>query len=159
MRAHRFASWSLIAAVLAAFMLATPDLVAKPRPEYDASAPAANAPKHPFLARPADRARIRAGSEVQVDDATGLPTFLWAAPDPDAAPGSGAAAAARAAESHEQAARRHLAKFASLYDLADDEVAGAVLSQVHDTGSGVVIVTFRQEIGGVPVLRDEIRLA
>src|SRR4030095_5037058 len=57
------------------------------------------------------------------------------------------------------AARRHLAESAALYALAPSDIAAARLAYVHNTGRGVVIAKFRQELDGVEVFRYELSVA
>jgi large repetitive protein len=61
--------------------------------------------------------------------------------------------------SAENAARAHLLDLAPLWGLDERDVAGARLVHVHDTGKGAIVVQIRQEAFGVPVFRDEIRVA
>ena len=84
-----------------------------------------------------------------------LPTFLWATGG-DAAAGLPAAAAGRRLTAAE-AARAHLGRVAPFYRLDRDDVREAALRNVHDTGRGGVIATFRQVIDGVEVFRDEMK--
>ncbi len=59
----------------------------------------------------------------------------------------------------EQAARRHLLRYAELYQSSPTHLSEARVSGVHDLGDGsAVIVSFQQEVAGVPVFRDELRV-
>ena len=127
-------------------------LFAGTRPEFDAAAPAdSRAARVPFEPGPAERAKLRPGLPVQADERLGLPTFLWAARGP--------ALRSLGALQAEGAARQHLADYASFYGLAPDEVAGAVVRHVHDTGRGLVIVKLKQVVDGIDVFRDELNVA
>jgi hypothetical protein len=59
----------------------------------------------------------------------------------------------------EGAARAHLLDFAPIWGLTEEDALSAPLVQVHDTGAGPIVVQLRQEAFGVPVFRDEIRIA
>jgi hypothetical protein len=144
-----------IATLFALFALAGA-AVAGPLPEFDAST----------LARPSDaslaRSRaaaaepaIRSLARVQsTDERYGLPSFVWAHRRP-AAP---AAARPRPGRTLDQAARAHLSDLAPLYRLRRDDVLGAKLQRLHDTGRGPIIASYRQEIDGIEVFRDEIKV-
>ncbi|HET9481500.1 MAG TPA: hypothetical protein VFP98_07085, partial [Candidatus Polarisedimenticolia bacterium] len=70
-----------------------------------------------------------------------------------------AEAAALSALGAEGAARRHLKERAADYRLRDEEVLEAIVDSTHDTGRGAIIVTFRRQVDGVDVFRDEMRFA
>jgi hypothetical protein len=58
-----------------------------------------------------------------------------------------------------QAARRHLVAHASLYRTTAGHLAEARVAHVHDLGDGgAVIVSFQQDVKGVRVFRDEVRV-
>jgi hypothetical protein len=71
------------------------------------------------------------------------------------APQAAGTAAAKPARTAEQAARTHLSQVASLYRLNADDVTGAVLHDLHDTGRGGIIARFRQSVNGIEVFREE----
>jgi len=98
---------------------------------------------------------VSPGSEVRMEERFGLPTFLWAAPPRPAV----AASLSRGGLSAAEAARLHLAEYAPVYGLDSAESRTLLLDNLHDTGRGAIIATFRQEIGGIEVFRDRMRLA
>src|SRR5262245_16558010 len=106
-----------------------------------------------FSPRESDRALIQTGSQVEVDDRLGLPTFVWASRR-----GGPGITFTKGVGREEQAARRHLGDYASLYRLGPDDAQAAVVSSIHNTGQGAVIVAFRQVVGNIDVFRDEIRI-
>jgi len=129
-------------------------------PNYDESA-TAKRPVHASTAAASHEASlkssglVRPGSEVRMEERFGLPTFLWAAPPwPEIA-----ASLSRGGITAEEAARLHLAEYAPMYGLESGESRTLKLDHVHDTGRGAIIATFRQEIGGIEVFRDRMRLA
>ncbi len=130
--------------------------LARNLPNYDAAGLPKKAHRASFSPSERDRAKIRPGTEVQTDERLGLPTFLWTA---RREAGAGHPLSSLAGLRPEDAARRHLAEYASLYDLDAGEVRAAVLGSVHDTGEGVIIVTFHQAVDGIEVFRDEIKIA
>ena len=97
---------------------------------------------------------VRSDRPLQTHEIFGLPTFLWASE----AARAGDESPRRQGLSPEAAAREHLGRFASLYDLEPGEAASVDLASIHDTGRGAVIVSFRQRVNGVPVFRDEIKM-
>lgn len=80
-------------------------------------------------------------------DAAGVPSFTWAE---------------RGLVSDqfepELAAREHLARMAPKYGFEAADVDRLALIRVHDIGVGAIIVSFRGEVGGLPVFRDEFRV-
>jgi len=80
----------------------------------------------------------------------GVPTFVWAP--------KGAAAPQVAGLTRESAARAHLAEYAELYHLSPAALETAEVAQVHDTGRGGIIVTFRQRVDGVEVYRNDLKV-
>jgi MYXO-CTERM domain-containing protein len=88
---------------------------------------------------------------ASVDAQRGVPTFLWAAR------GQGGVAAITAV-SPEAAARQHLARHASRYGLSQEAIDTAVVTQVHDTGRGGIIVVLRQRPGGIEVFHDDVKV-
>jgi MYXO-CTERM domain-containing protein len=102
-------------------------------------------------------------SPVHMDAKLGVPSFMWA--QPGAAPGAVAArttapaSAVAVAKGPVEAARAHLGGAAAAYGLVAADVAKAVVTKVHDTGRGPIIVTFRQYPGGLEVFREEASVA
>ena len=96
-------------------------------------------------------ALIRPGSVTQTDPRFGVPTVLWAH-----AAASASAAAAGTAHPELAASRTTLASYAALYHLADADVAGAVVSGVHDLGTGPILVEYRAPLGGIEVFGEQL---
>jgi len=111
----------------------------------------------------AGRARSLAANSasIPVEPRLRVPTFVWAqrpeqalsAVANDAAKGT-----PRKGKKEEAAARAHLGRNASLYqlDLADIDAASAVMT--HNTGRGPVIVKLRQQVRGIEIFREEINI-
>jgi len=97
---------------------------------------------------------VRADKPLHTQDSLGVPTFLWAADAgrPDSQEPH------RKAVGPEQAAREYLGRYFPLYDLDLGEIQSAALGFIHDTGRGAVIVAFRQQVNGIDVFRDEIKV-
>jgi len=98
---------------------------------------------------------VRPGSVVQSEPRLGVPTFLWtqgkrtsSARAPSLAPG--------AARPQVTAARAALADYAPLYRLADTDVAGAAVVNVHDRGTGPILVKLRAELGGIEIFGEQL---
>ncbi|MCU0682198.1 MAG: M36 family metallopeptidase [Polyangiaceae bacterium] len=87
---------------------------------------------------------------TSVDEQRGVPSFLWASRRSPASFALGA--------SPEQAARTYLERYAPLYDVTRADIAAARVVAVHDTGRGGIVVTTRQQVGGVEVFRSEVKL-
>jgi large repetitive protein len=87
---------------------------------------------------------------ASVDPQRGVPSFLWAP--------AGSREARAAGKTPEAAARSHLERYASMYELSGADLASARLASVHDTGSGPVVVTLRQQVGDVEVFRSDVKL-
>src|ERR1035437_2878596 len=136
----------------AALLLLAFPAAARTLSEFDAFAALPSA--HRALARPADEV-ARPGTAVHVEERLGVPTFLR----PARAGESGRRALSRKGVEAVGVARAHLVDLAQLWGLAEEDVLFAPLQQVHDTGAGAIVVQLRQEAFGVPVFRDEIRIA
>src|SRR5262245_26196904 len=80
------------------------DLSAGTLPNYDAETAERTPSRAPFHPRDKDKAKIKAGTVVQMDERLGIPTLVWAAPASDAA-GSTPSVMGLGSEA---AARRHL---------------------------------------------------
>lgn len=89
---------------------------------------------------------------ASTDGRRGVPSFLWAARQ--AAPSAPFAAGA----GPEAVARLHLARHAARYGLSSDALATAAFAHVHDLGRGGVIVTLRQQIGGIELFRNDVKV-
>jgi hypothetical protein len=98
-----------------------------------------------------DPALSRLARPAHFDERYGVPSFVWA----NRALGTTAGAAVRNAE---QAARDHLTRLAPWYGLDAEDVRGARLRDIHDTGQGGIIVSLKQDIDGVEVFRDEVKI-
>lgn len=122
------------------------------RPDYDALGLGRRPESKPVVVEPS-RGEIRAGTTVHVEERLGVPTFLWAGER-----GRLATSAKQASVSAPEAARQHLREYAHLYKLDSADVEAARASKVHDTGRGGRIVSFTQEVDGVVVFRDEMKM-
>ncbi|WP_147446473.1 myxosortase-dependent M36 family metallopeptidase [Corallococcus sp. CA047B] len=89
----------------------------------------------------------------QTEQRLGVPTFAWAAQD-----GVQSKSVIRNGMTAESAARAHLQTVADSYRLSRDDVSGATLRAVHNTGTGAIIATFHQTVAGIPVFRNEIKV-
>ncbi|MEY4374005.1 MAG: hypothetical protein RL760_171, partial [Candidatus Eisenbacteria bacterium] len=129
---------------------------AGPKPELDASATPAAAGEGRSLA-----SRMRAQAALagiarpaSYDERYGVPTMLWA--DRGASATSFKASAVK--PSIEGAARRHLGLVSDFYGLKPTDTATAPVRWLHDTGSGGLIVAFKQQVDGIEVFRDEVKV-
>ncbi|MGH9819776.1 MAG: hypothetical protein ACRD43_06370, partial [Pyrinomonadaceae bacterium] len=100
--------------------------------------------------------QVEGGRDVQSEPRFGVPTFLWAS-DPGPSHQIGKSAVDRGSD-EVSAARSHLSRYADRYRLAKSDLISAHSVSVHDTGSGAIIVKFKQDIGGVEVFRDEVNV-
>ena len=123
------------------------------RPNYDALAAV---PRLSTEAQALNVNKFENGRMVQTEPRFDVPTFLWAANEGKARTLS-SDAVQRSADI-EAIARGHLSGYASRYRLVKSDVAEATLAAIHDTGSGAIIVKFKQTFGGVEVFRDEINV-
>jgi hypothetical protein len=129
--------------ILFAFFLAAPAFSAT-LPEYDASF---DAPPRLQAIREDDAVARVTGTDARY----GVPSFLWS-PRTQASTASGLV-------DFSAKAQEELARLAPFYGLVDAEVARLTPVRVHDTGSGAVIATFVQEVDGIEVFRDELKIA
>jgi ribosomal protein L35AE/L33A len=110
-------------------------------------------PELKAFATSADRFAVE-GQVSSTEPRLGVPTFFWAwrpAPGQRTLRDMGLSAA--------QAARRHLAAHAALYRTTPGHVAEVRVTRVHDLGDqGAVIVQFEQDVRGVRVFRDEVKV-
>ncbi len=97
--------------------------------------------------------RTAEGRVSSAEPRLGVPSFYWAART--RREGSSLKDMGLNAE---EAARRHLYAHAHLYRQSPGRLAEATLHRLHDTGRGAVIVSFRKEVAGVRVFRDELRV-
>lgn len=91
---------------------------------------------------------------ASIDSVANAPNLLWAL----RTSGAGTAAATRPADAVE-AARQHVASFASYYRLAPGQAADLELHDLHDTGRGLIIARFGRHIDGIEVLGEQISVA
>ncbi|HKP69688.1 MAG TPA: M36 family metallopeptidase [Pyrinomonadaceae bacterium] len=101
-------------------------------------------------------AQVENGRMVQVESRFDVPTFLWTAGEGKSQTLS--ADSLQRSKQEEDAARSHLSQYASRYRLTRADVTEAKVASVHDTGSGAIIVKFKQTVGGVEVFRDELNV-
>ncbi len=122
------------------------------RPDYDALGSGRRPDRKPEAVQPS-QGEIRAGTRLHVEERLGVPTFLWSGER-----GRLASAAKRTPLTAPEAARLHLRQYAHLYRLDPADVEAARAARVHDTGRGGRIVSFTQEVDGVVVFRDEMKM-
>lgn len=88
---------------------------------------------------------------ASTDASSGRPTFLWGV--------RGASAVSPALGSTpEAAARLHLLRHADRYGLTPAALATAEVNEVHDTGSGGIIVSFQQRVLGVALFHNNVKV-
>jgi len=130
--------------------LASGSALAATRGNYDA-----------FLARQEDKnlgaqddsLRARGLRVSQMEDRLGVPSFVW-----NTRAGSGISSKMLGARKPDQAARAHLQSVADLYRLGSEDVSAAQLKSVHQTGKGPVIARFAQQVDGIEVFRNEVKV-
>ena len=108
--------------------------------------------------RPAARtpSRVVPGLPGQVasrDERTGRPTFIWADPS-HVSPAVSSALAGKG--SADAVARAHLSDYAAYYGLSADMTKGLEVRQVHDTGSGSVVVRFGSRVGNLEIFGESV---
>ncbi|MCY1078934.1 myxosortase-dependent M36 family metallopeptidase [Archangium lansingense] len=93
----------------------------------------------------------------QMEDRLGVPSFVW---NTRASSSTNQAVSSKmlGARKPEQAARAHLQSVADLYRLGSEDVSGAVLKGMHQTGRGPVIARFTQQVDGIEVFRNEVKV-
>jgi hypothetical protein len=108
----------------------------------------------------AERARnlVKPGSRIQVEPRLGVPTVLWAGTATPAELVAGSTVVSPNDRAEVAAARGQMQRFANVYGLRNDDVASAVVADVHNTGRGPIIVKFRQEVDGVEIFREEMNV-
>ncbi|WP_375773277.1 myxosortase-dependent M36 family metallopeptidase [Archangium gephyra] len=134
--------------------LASGSALAANRGNYDA-----------FLARQEDKGlvaqddslRTRGLRVSQMEDRLGVPSFVWNT-RAGSGPATGVSAKMTGARKPEQAARAHLQSVADLYRLGSEDVSAAQLKSVHQTGKGPVIARFAQQVDGIEVFRNEVKV-
>jgi hypothetical protein len=91
---------------------------------------------------------------TSTDTIANVPTFVWA--DRTA---QGSTQAGPRPTNAVDAARRHVASFASYYRLRPAQAAELEIRDVHDTGRGAIIVRFGRRIDGIEVLGEQLSVA
>ncbi|MFQ5701573.1 MAG: hypothetical protein ACE5HU_07000, partial [Acidobacteriota bacterium] len=120
--------------------------------DYDALGSGPRPRKAPATMAPASgRARGKAMRTLK-EQRLGLPTFLWAGER-----GRMVAAQGRRMTPAE-AARMHLNEFAPDYRLTPADVNALRVRSIHDAGRGPIIVSFSQQVNGIDVFRDEMKM-
>jgi hypothetical protein len=121
---------------------------------------------HVFVAGAADRALLREGMPLHAHEVLGVPSFLWSSGENQTSRALKARATSSAPSNKPVArgeavstARAHLTDYAHLYRMSAGDVASLELRELHDTGSGPIIARFGQRLGGVEVLREEVKVA
>ncbi|HLA94826.1 MAG TPA: hypothetical protein VK612_03830, partial [Pyrinomonadaceae bacterium] len=99
---------------------------------------------------------MEGGRKVQTESRFNVPTFLWAS-DPGPARSMRQDAVGKKDDAV-AAARSHIGSYADRYRLSRKDIAAARVEMVHNTGTGAIIVKFQQDLGGVPVFRDELNV-
>jgi len=158
----------LLLCVLAGCSIDSPaDAPAAPAPSADSGAVDA------FAGQPVDPARtsqllaaakalVRPGTVMQTEPRLGVPTVVWARVTQAAVARGRSLAASVAladpAEPARRASRAALADYAPLYRLAPADVTSAVVANVHDLGSGPILVKYRAQLGGIEIFREELNV-
>ena len=126
--------------------------------EFDASFTAAprSATASALVKAAADPTIARIARVQTTDERYDVPAFVWGERRVVYTPGT--ATRFRPTATADAAARSFLGTLASLYRLQRADVTGAKLVRVDDSGSGAILATYRQEVGGIEVFRDEFRV-
>jgi large repetitive protein len=93
------------------------------------------------------------GTIASVDERSGVPTFVWVAPPPAA--GFSSRMMTRPAE---EIARDFVTRNMDLYSLSSAALDTTYVREVHDTGTGGIIVLFAQKVDGLEVWRNEMKV-
>ncbi len=123
-----------------------------------AIAPAGGPNLNRYLTAPAAPARNASalvspnGVAASFDPQRGVPTFFWADPS------RSAPKVPLAKGTTEDIARDFLSREAALYGLSPSALAAAYVREVHDTGTGGIIVIFGQRVAGVDVFQTEVKV-
>lgn len=96
---------------------------------------------------------VASGRLGSVEPRLGVPTFFWAGVDE-----STAGRYRTLKLTPEQAARRYLLQYGELYGVTGATLADATLNKLHDLGRGAIVASFRRDLDGTPVFRDELRV-
>ncbi len=108
--------------------------------------------------RPAIRpaSRVVSGVPGQVasrDVRTGLPNFIWADPS-RVSPAVSSALAAKATA--DVVARAHLADYGAHFGMSAEMMKGLEVRQVHDTGTGSIVVRFGPRVGNLEIFAESV---
>jgi hypothetical protein len=124
------------------------------RPEYDAflSSPVRRALPERAGLTSLGKAALDSGSISSVEPRFGVPKFFNLYRE------TGVRTPRAMGLTAEQAARRHLLRYAELYQTSPTHFAEARVAHVHDLGTGAVVVSFQQDVRGTRVFRDELRV-
>ncbi|MFI3155807.1 MAG: M36 family metallopeptidase [Methylococcaceae bacterium] len=106
---------------------------------------------------PKNTALIDNSHPLQIDDSTKIPSFLWATPDSTNRAVRTASKISTPAVI-EQAARKHLSGYASIYQLGAMAQAQAKLQHVHPIGDNGYIVRLGQQLNGIEVFAQHMNL-
>jgi hypothetical protein len=98
------------------------------------------------------------GTPLSGEPRFGVPTFVWGASTHSLLPVSLKPVGTATPVEAEGAARAYLGNVASLYDLGQNDVAGAPLTYIHDLGTGPIVVKLHQSIDGIDIFREEINV-
>jgi hypothetical protein len=138
-------------------VLASASVFARTLPNYDAVATRAHPVTAASSVRSAASVVAKPGTVPQVNEAFNMPTFLWAERRYDRMT-TAFSVGGKGTRPEETAARQHLGAYASLYSLSASDVSDTPISWIHNTGTGAIIVNFRQSISGYEVFREEMKV-
>ena len=144
--------------VLSGLILLSGSAFGAGKPNFDALGARPPAPAAAAALQQKAGLAVSPGARLQVESRLGVPTFLWVAGSPGASLAASRSRLTPGKSSQEAAARAALSQFASLYGLEAQDVNGAVVAMVHDTGKGPIVVKFRQQVNGIDVFREEINV-
>ncbi|MDO9105152.1 MAG: M36 family metallopeptidase [Methylovulum sp.] len=128
-------------------------------PNYSAYAERSKNTEHPLSAGLSTQAStwVDTAQPLAIENALGVPTFLWAAglAGTKAAPHT---AASITTPMLENAARAHLARYADAYRLSPAALHSAKLHHVHNIGDNGIVVRLTQQVDGIDVFERRIDL-
>ncbi|MDY7227080.1 myxosortase-dependent M36 family metallopeptidase [Hyalangium rubrum] len=128
-----------------------PSASAKDLPNIDTSFDGEGAPR--AESRLQLQSKVKGARISGFEARTGTPTFIWG----NTSQVDDRLKSALQRMSPEQAARVHMGLLAKLYKLSP-QVASALKAEVRDMGRGATLVTFHQDVDGVEVFRQQVRL-
>ena len=116
------------------------------------------------LAAPRSRTKSAAEHAPSVGEAMNqyesrldVPTFFWLN-ERETAKSAAPQNKSFAAQDLAKSARAIVGEYAAQYRLTKKDLLNAEVAAVHDTGKGAIIVKFKQNIDGVEVFRDELKV-